>query len=251
MNQLDVIYILWARQMKRYFRSRSRVLGAIGQPILFLLALGYGVGAVYKKAGQGDYLQFLVPGIIVQTLLFSGVFWGIQILFDKRFGFLKEMLVAPVSRTKILLGNASGGTTISLIQAILVFVIACALGFRPYKWVLVPVSFLLMALLSLTLTSFGAGIASMVEDFQGFQGINNFLIFPLFFLSSALYPLTNAPDWLRILASLNPLSYSVDGLRYLLINQHHFAVTTDLAVITVTLIASVAFAVNRFNRIQV
>jgi ABC-2 type transport system permease protein len=237
--------------MKRYFRSRSRVLGAIGQPILFLLALGYGVGAVYKKAGQGDYLQFLVPGIIVQTLLFSGVFWGIQILFDKRFGFLKEMLVAPVSRTKILLGNASGGTTISLIQAILVFVIACALGFRPYNWVLVPVAFLLMALLSLTLTSFGAGIASMVEDFQGFQGINNFLIFPLFFLSSALYPLTNAPDWLRILASLNPLSYSVDGLRYLLINQHHFAVTTDLAVITVTLIASVAFAVNRFNRIQV
>jgi ABC-2 type transport system permease protein len=180
---MDVIYILWLRQMKRYFRSRSRVLGAIGQPILFLLALGYGIGSVYKKAGQGNYIEFLVPGIIIQTLLFSGVFWGIQILFDKRFGFLKEMLVAPVSRLRILLGNALGGSTISLMQGILVFVIATVLGFRPHDWLLVPVALILMIILSITLTSFGAGIASIVEDFQGFQGINNFLIFPLFFLS--------------------------------------------------------------------
>src|SRR3982750_4639272 len=155
---MDVIYILWLRQMKRYFRARSRVLGALGQPILFLLALGYGVGAVYKKAGQGDYLQFLVPGIIVQTLLFSGVFWGIQILFDKRFGFLKEMLVAPVSRLRILLGNALGGATISLIQAVLVFIISIALGFRPYSWAMLPVAFLVMLALSVALTSFGAGL---------------------------------------------------------------------------------------------
>src|SRR5947199_10092446 len=160
---MDVIYILWLRQMKRYFRSRSRVLGAIGQPILFLLALGYGIGSVYKKAGQGNYLEFLVPGIIIQTLLFSGVFWGIQILFDKRFGFLKEMLVAPVPRVKILLGNALGGATISLIQAFLVFIISFALGFRPESWAILPLAFLIMAMLSVILTSFGAGIASMVE----------------------------------------------------------------------------------------
>src|SRR3954466_11073666 len=141
---MDVIYILWLRQMKRYFRSRSRVVGAIGQPLLFLLALGYGIGSVYKKAGQGDYIEFLVPGIILQTILFSGVFWGIQILFDKRFGFLKEMLVAPVSRLRILLGNALGGSTIALIQGVLVFVIASALGFRPHDWLLVPVAFLIM-----------------------------------------------------------------------------------------------------------
>jgi ABC-2 type transport system permease protein len=236
--------------MKRYFRSRSRVLGAIGQPILFLLALGYGLGSVYKKAGQGNYIEFLVPGIIVQTLLFSGVFWGIQILFDKRFGFLKEMLVAPVSRVKILLGNALGGATISLIQAVLVFVISIFLGFRPENYLLLPLAFLLMLMLSVTLTSFGAGLASMVEDFQGFQGINNFLIFPLFFLSSALYPLTNAPNWLRILGEINPLSYSVDALRYTLIHQSHFGLAKDLIVIAVALVLSVTFAVNRFNRIQ-
>lgn len=248
---MDVIYILWLRQMKRYLRSRSRVLGAVGQPILFLLALGYGIGAVYKRAGQGNYLEFLVPGIIIQTLLFSGVFWGIQILFDKRFGFLKEMLVAPVPRVRVLLGNALGGATISLFQAVMVFIISIILGFRPENWGLVPLAFVLAAVLSVTLTSFGAGIASIVDDFQGFQGINNFLIFPLFFLSSALYPLNNVPGWLRILSEVNPLSYSVDALRWALIRQHHFALGLDLAVIIAALLASVAFAVNRFNRIQV
>ncbi len=249
--QLDVIYILWLRQMKRYLRSRSRVLGAIGQPILFLLSLGYGLGSVYQKAGQGNYREFLVPGIIVQTLLFSGVFWGIQILFDKRFGFLKEMLVAPVARVKVLLGNALGGSTISLFQAIMIFIISVALGFRPHNWALVPLAFLITVVLSVTLTSFGAGIASMVEDFQGFQGINNFLIFPLFFLSGALYPLNNVPAWLRIASEINPLTYTVDALRYTLINQSHFGIWKDLLVLVVALVLSVAFAVNRFNRIQV
>jgi len=248
---MDVEYILWLRQMKRYFRSRSRVVGAIGQPLLFLLALGYGIGSVYKKAGQGNYLEFLVPGIIVQTLLFSGVFWGIQILFDKRFGFLKEMLVAPVPRVRILLGNASGGATISLMQAALVFIISIALGFRMENWAWLPLSLLMMVALSITLCSFGAGLASMVEDFQGFQGINNFLIFPLFFLSSALYPLTNVPSWLRIASEINPLSYAVDGLRYTLIHQSHFGLGKDLIVMAITLIVCVAFAVNRFDRIQV
>src|SRR3954451_159010 len=145
---MEVINILWLRQMKRYFRSRSRVFGAIGQPILFLLALGYGLGSVYKKAGQGNYLEFLVPGIIVQTLLFSGVFRGIQILFDKRFGFLKELLVAPVPRSRILLGNALGGATISLIQALLVFIIAFALGFRVQMWSYIPLALLIMVVMS-------------------------------------------------------------------------------------------------------
>jgi ABC-2 type transport system permease protein len=248
---VDAIYILWLRQLKRYVRTRSRVVGAIGQPILFLLALGYGMGSIYKKAGEGNYLQFLVPGIIVQTLLFSGVFWGIQILFDKRFGFLKEMLVAPIPRLRVLLGNALGGATISLFQSTFVFLIATAMGFRIHNWALLPVAFLITVALSLALTSFGAGLASIVEDFQGFQAINNFIIFPLFFLSSALYPLANAPHLLRFLASINPLSYSVDALRWALIDQSHFGIMKDVLVMTATLVICMAFAVNRFNRIQV
>ncbi|MGH7156974.1 MAG: ABC transporter permease, partial [Candidatus Saccharimonadales bacterium] len=208
------------------------------------------LGSVYKRAGEGNYLQFLVPGIIIQTILFSGVFWGIQILFDKRFGFLKEMLVAPVSRLRVLLGNALGGATISFLQGIFVLIISIALGFRPYNWAYIPVALLVMLALCLALTSFGAGLASIVEDFQGFQGINNFIIFPLYFLSSALYPLTNVPNWLRFLSEANPLSYCVDALRYTMIHQTHFGLLKDLIVLALTLIACVIFAVNRFNRIQ-
>src|SRR5476649_1617579 len=139
---MDVMYMLWLRQIRRYTRSGSRLLGTLGQPILLLLALGYGIGAIYRRAGAGNYLEFLVPGIITQTVLLSAIFWGIIILQDKRFGFLAEMLVAPVSRIKILLGSAAGGATISILQGLIVFVVSSALGFRPYNWALVPVAFL-------------------------------------------------------------------------------------------------------------
>ncbi|HET7060490.1 MAG TPA: ABC transporter permease [Candidatus Saccharimonadales bacterium] len=248
---MDVIYTLWLRQVRRYWRSRSRLLGTLGQPILMLLALGYGIGAIYQKAGEGNYLNFLVPGIITQTVLLSGVFWGIIILQDKRFGFLAEMLVAPVSRLRILFGSALGGATISIIQGLMIFAIALIFGFRPDNWWLVLPAFGVLVFMSLALTSFGAGIASAVDDFQGFQGINNLLVLPLFFLSSALYPLNNIPEALRIISSLNPVTYMVDALRSLLTASHsHFGLGVDLAVMTATFIACLMFAVNRFNRIQ-
>lgn len=247
---MDVIYALWLRQIRRYIRSGSRILGTIGQPLLLMLALGYGIGAIYRKAGEGDYLQFLVPGIITQTVLLSAIFWGVIILMDKRFGFLSELLVAPVKRVKILIGSALGGATISIVQGLLVFLIALAVGFRPYDWWLVGPAFLVLVFMSLALTSLGAGIASMVDDFQGFQGINNLLIMPLFFLSSALYPLDSVPTVLRIISTLNPVSYMVDALRYFLSNQTHFGLGLDLAVMTGTFVVALVFAVNRFNRIQ-
>ncbi|GAC1501263.1 MAG: ABC transporter permease [Candidatus Saccharimonadales bacterium] len=248
---MDIMYTLWLRQIRRYTRSGSRIIGTLGQPVLLLLALGYGIGAIYRKAGEGDYLQFLVPGIITQTVLLSAIFWGIIILQDKRFGFLSELLVAPVSRIKILLGSALGGATISILQGLIVFVVAYLFGFRPHNWALVPAAFGILVIMSLALTSFGAGIASMVDDFQGFQSINNLLIMPLFFLSSALYPLNNVPLALKIISTANPVSYMVDALRFMLSNQTHFGLTRDFLVIGVTLTISIVFAVNRFNRIQI
>lgn len=247
---MEVLYVLWLRQVRRYIRSGSRIMGTLGQPILLLLALGYGIGAIYKQAGQGDYLQFLVPGIITQTVLLSGIFWGVIILMDKRFGFLSELLVTPVSRAKILIGSALGGATISVAQGILVFLLSLLLGFRPYDWLLILPALGILTVMCLALACFGAGIASLVEDFQGFQGINNLLVMPLFFLSSALYPLNNVPTFLRIISTYNPVSYMVDALRYLLSNSSHFGFQTDLAVISVTLVVAVIFAVNRFNRVQ-
>ena len=191
-----------------------------------------------------------MPGIVAQTLLLSAVFWGVIILQDKRFGFLSELLVAPVKRTTILFGSALGGATISVIQGVMILVIALLFGFRPYDWLLVPPALLIIIFMTLAFSFFGAGIASMVEDFQGFQGINNFLIMPLFFLSGALYPLTDIPPVLKFLTVINPVTYMVDALRELLSNQGHFSLEKDLFVISITFVATVIFAVNRFNRIQ-
>ena len=247
---MNVLYILWLRQIKRYVRSRSRIVGAIGQPLLYLLALGYGLGAVFKRAGQGNYLQFLVPGIIAQTILFAAVFWGIQIIFDKQFGFLKETLVAPVSRLKIMAGGALGGATTAAFQGLLVLIMAMVIGFRPYNWALVPVALVIMVIMSIAMACFGTGIASIVNDFQGFQAINNFIVFPLYFLSGALYPLTGIPLLLKIVSSLDPLTYAIDGLRAVLINQHHFSIATDLIALILTTLVMMAFALFTFNRIE-
>src|SRR3954463_7353139 len=155
---MEILYALWLRQVRRYVRSGSRIIGTLGQPILLLLALGYGIGAIYKRAGEGNYLQFLVPGIITQTVLLSGIFWGVIILMDKRFGFLSELLVAPVSRTKILLGSALGGATISIMQGLIVFVISLAFGFRPYDWLMVLPAFGVLVVMCVALACFGAAI---------------------------------------------------------------------------------------------
>ena len=247
---MRVMYILWLRQIRRYSRSKSRIIGAIGQPLLFLLALGYGIGSIYKRAGGGNYIQFLVPGIIVQTILFGSVFWGISIIFDKQFGFLKETLVAPVSRLRILIGSASGGATTSVLQGVLVFLLSFLLGFRPYNWLMVPLALFIMILFSFALTCFGAGVAAVVNDIQGFQAINQFLIFPLYFLSSALFPLAGAPKVLRFIGSVNPVSYTVDALRYSLIHQSQFGIWKDLAVLSVCVLVLMVFAARRFQRLE-
>lgn len=247
---MEVMYALWLRQMRRYVRSRSRMIGAFGQPILLLLSLGYGLGAIYEQAGAGDFMQFLVPGIVTQTILLSAVFWGMIILQDKRFGFLAELLVTPVTRLRILLGSSLGGATVSMIQGVMVLLISFLFGFSPYNWWLFIPALLVMMYMTMALTFIGAGIASMVEDFQGFQGINNLIIMPLFFLSGALYPLNNIPMFLKVITYLNPVTYMVDALRNLLSNVGHFPLSLDLGVITATFIFALIFAVSRFNRIQ-
>ncbi len=247
---MRVLYILWLRQIKRFFRSKSRIFGAVGQPLLFLLALGYGLGSVYARAGQGNYLEFLVPGIMAQTVLFSAMFFGALIMFDKQFGFLKETLVAPVSRLKIMLGGALGGATTAVLQGILVFIISLALGFRPDNWLGLIAAFIILAMLAVSIACFSSGIGSFVEDMQGFQAINQFLVFPLYFLSGALYPLDHVPTWLHTVAELNPMSYAVDALRATLIGQSHFGLPKDIAVLTLTLILCIAFGAYRFRHIE-
>ena len=141
---MEIIYILWLRQIKRYLRSKSRVIGSLAQPLFFLLALGFGFGPVFAQAGQGDYIVFLVPGIISMTIIFTSMFSGMEIIWDKQFGFLKETLVAPVPRFNIMVGRTLGGATIATLQGTLVLFLSLIAGFRPMSWGLVPIAILIM-----------------------------------------------------------------------------------------------------------
>jgi ABC-2 type transport system permease protein len=247
---MEVIYILWLRQMRRYTRSRARMIGALGQPVLYLVSLGYGLGQIYQRAGEGSYLQFLAPGIIGQSILFTSFFSGGEIIWDRQFGFLKETLVAPVPRFVVLLGRTLGGATVATLQGLIVLIIASLLGFRVNALANVPLAALAMALVSLLFTTLSTALASQVDDMQGFQLIINFIVMPCYFLSGALFPLSTAPGWLRAVAYLNPLTYGVDLLRGLLTGQAYFPILLDALVLGVATALLTALGSYLFSRLE-
>ncbi|OGY17178.1 MAG: multidrug ABC transporter permease [Candidatus Chisholmbacteria bacterium RIFCSPHIGHO2_01_FULL_49_18] len=248
---MHTIYILWLRQLKRYWRSKSRIIGSLGQPLLFLVALGFGLGPIFERAGGGNYIRFLSPGIIGQGILFMAIFSGIELIWDRQFGFLKETLVAPVSRFEIMIGRTLGGATIALVQGVIVFLLTLAVGFRPQQWILIPMAIFLMLLISLFYTALGTAIASTMRDFHGFQLIMNFLVMPTFFLSGALFPLDQTPAFIRTLSSFNPLTYGVDGLRSTLVGVSHFGLGVDILVLSFVSLTALMIGSYLFSRITV
>lgn len=248
--QLPVIYILWLRQIKRYVRSRARIFGSLGQPLLFLIALGFGLGPIYERAGGGNYIQFLVPGVIAMSILFTAMFTGIELIWDRQFGFLKETMVAPVSRFDIMIGRTLGGATVAMLQGIIVFVITLFFGFRPESVLGLLLALIFMILIGILFTALGTAIASKLTDMQGFQLIMNFLIMPIFFLSGALFPLPGLPPALTVVTRINPLAYGVDGLRGALINQAHFGIGLDLIVLGVITAVVLWIGTYLFSKIE-
>ena len=246
-----VVYVLWLRQIKRYFRSRSRIVGSLGQPLLFLLALGFGFGPIFRRAGQGNYIQFLAPGVMAMTVLFSGIFNGIELIWDRQFGFLKETLVAPVPRVTIMIGRTLGGATTSVMQGLIVAIACLIVGFRPNGAMAIAGGLVFMVLIAVMFTALGTAIASVLSDFQGFQMIMNFLVMPIFFLSGALFPLMGLPRALDLIARIDPLSYGVDGLRSSMTGVSHFGLPTDFAVLSVLTVALLLVGSRLFSRIQV
>jgi ABC-2 type transport system permease protein len=249
-SAVEVVYILWLRQLKRYRRSPARIIGSIGQPLLFLVALGFGFGPIYTRAGGGDYIQFLAPGVIALGILFTGVFSGIEIIWDRQFGFLKETLVAPISRAQIVVGRTLGGTTVALLQGVIVFLITLPIGFRP-RLLFLPVAAGFAFLTALFFTALGTAVASVVEDMQAFPLIMNFLVMPLFFLSGALFPLDGLPSGMLAAARVDPLAYGVDGLRGALLGQSHFGLLTDAALLSLLTGLALLLGGFLFSRIEV
>jgi ABC-2 type transport system permease protein len=245
------IYIMWLRQMKRFMRARARIVASLAQPLLFLVTFGFGFRAIFQQAGAGNYIDFLAPGIICMAIVFSSVFSGIEVMWDRQFGFLKETLVAPVSRVALMFGRTLGGATVALIQGLLVLIVTLIVGFRPTNWALLPAAIVVMALIAIIFTAFGTAIGAKLRDMQGFQLIMNFIIMPLFFLSGALFPLDGLPGVMYAIVRIDPLSYGVDALRGLLTGATHFGLALDLGVLVVVAAGLVGLGSYFFSRIEV
>jgi ABC-2 type transport system permease protein len=246
-----VIYILWLREVKKYLRSRTQIIASLGSPIMYLGVLGFGLGPIFRKAGEGSYLQFMAPGVIGMTVLFTSMFSGIALLWDRQFGFLKETLVAPVPRLWIMIGRTFGGATVAILQGSLIFVACFVAGFRPVSIAVIPLALLFMALIAVVFAALGTVIGSSLKDMQGFQLVMNFLVMPIFFLSGALYPLTNLPKVLAFLTRLDPLTYGVDGVRTVLIGVTHFGLGADALVLIGVAIALLTAGAWRFSKIEI
>jgi ABC-2 type transport system permease protein len=248
---MNAAYILWLRQFKRYIRSPARLVASLAQPMMFLIALGFGLGSIFARAGQGNYIQFLVPGIVAMSIIFSSIFSGMEMLWDRQFGFLKETLVAPVPRFAIMLGRVAGGATTAMIQGAIVLFISLAFGFRPHDWLVVPEALAVMLLISLLFSAFGMVVGSKMTDMQAFPLIMNFIVMPLFFLSGAMFPLHGLPAAMMIVATADPLSYGVDALRQLLIGTSHFGLPLDIAVLSGLTLALLFLGSYFFSRMEV
>ena len=218
MATLRAIYIIWYRDILRYWRDRWRLVASLAQPLLFLVVFGSGLSSslggasAFGTKGGLSYIQFMYPGIIGMAILFTAIFGAMSIVWDREFGFLKEVLVAPIDRYAVAIGKALGGTTQAMIQGLILLVLAPFVGVTltvPTVFAMIP----LAAVLAFGLSAFGVALASTMKSLQGFQVVMNFLMMPMFFLSGALFPLNNLPGWMTVLTRLDPAAYGIDPLR--------------------------------------
>jgi ABC-2 type transport system permease protein len=218
MGALRGAFTIWLRDLLRFSRDRARLVSSLGQPLLFLLLFGGGFSAAISGLGAGelDYTQFLFPGILAMTVLFTAVFSAVSIVWDREFGFLKEVMVAPVSRIAVAAGKVAGGSTVALLQGIVILVLAPFLGIQIQLGTMVPLIGILL-LLAVMMTSLGLLLAARQRTMEGFHMMMNFLLLPMFFLSGAFFPLEGVPVWMHVVASIDPVTYGVDPLRQIVL----------------------------------
>jgi len=245
MSEVEAIYRIWLRELIRYTRDKGRLASSFVQPLLFLAI--FGGGFAFVKLGDINYQSFLFPGIVAMSLVTISISSGISVIWDREFGFLKEILVAPVSRTSIFIGKALGGCTTALIQGLIILSLSFLIGI-PLAAHSFLMSVVIMLITSLGIVSLGLIIASIVETFESFGVIMNFLIFPLIFLSGALFPLAEAPQWLRDVSYVNPLTYGVESLRNVIIGVSFIPFSTSFTVISLFSLAAILIGGVAFNR---
>jgi len=236
--------------MKRFTRNKSRLVGSLAMPALFLTVLGSGFGGFFKYRSDVSYMAFIGPGIVAMSLLFSSMFGGMNVLWDKQFGFLKEILVAPVGRIAIMAGKTLGTVTTSMVKGLVFLAALWGGGLVNLDVQGFLITLVFMFLVSASFVSLGIAFASRMSDPHGFQLIMNFIIMPVFFLSGALFPLEGISGWLKVLIHANPLTYGVDGMRYALGGPHQFSPLFNLAVLLLFWTAATIAGGALFKRIS-
>ena len=246
------IYTMWLREMKRFLRVKARVVGSLLMPIFFLVFLGLPMSFASQipvPEGVG-YLGFLAPGIVGMTLLFAGTMSGASVIWDKEFGFLKEVLVAPVNRFSVILGRSLGGMTTAIIQALIIVGIALVMGVKLSSVPGFFLAILVMILTCATFTGFGLIIATRLGNLEGFMAIMNLIVFPIFLLSGALFPVQSMPSWLKYIMYIDPLTYGVDGLRGTLIGISAFPLWLDFVVLIAVCLALATLGSYFFSKME-
>jgi ABC-2 type transport system permease protein len=255
------IYIIWYRDVLRYWRDRTRLVSSMGQPLVFLVIFGSGLSAslgagLKQDLGNVSYVRFLFPGIVAMAVLFTAVFSAISIVWDREFGFLREVLVAPISRAAVVLGKALGGSTVAMFQGAILLVLAPILGVS-LNPLLVLELLGLMFLTAFAVTSIGILIAARLQSMEAFQMIINFFLMPMFFLSGAFFPLKGLPGWMSVITRLDPVAYGVDPMRRLLLGadlapgirivSHHLGTVEDGLILAVFAFVMMILAVWAFE----
>jgi len=248
MSELEGIYAVCLRELKVYMREKERVVSSLISPILWLVAFGTGLGSVVSIEGV-NYQTYIYPGVLVMSVLFSSLFYGVYVIWDRKLDFLKEVLVAPLSRVSIFIGKVLGGCTTVAIQsaALLVigYFIGLALPLETFLWVL-----LLLFVLSVALVSLGLAIGANMKSPEGFMLVANFVIWPLFFFSGALYPLDSLPAWLAGVTNVNPVTYGVDAVRGAVIGVQHFPLMVDIGVMLLLSLFVIVVGTWSFRRMH-
>lgn len=249
---IDKIYTIWLREVIRFFRQKSRVIGSLGMPFFFLAILGSGLGASFQVQNfEGSYMSYIMPGILGMVILFGSLFAGISVIWDKQFGFMKEILVSPASRISIMAGKVFGGASTAITQALLMLGISLLIGVEISGLLGLLLSFVFMFLISFSFVSLGVTFASKMEDMQGFQLIINFLIMPIFLLSGALFPLSGLPNSIKWITYLDPLTYGVEGLRYSLLGVSYIPAWQSLTVLGLFSLTTLAIGTHFFKKMQI
>lgn len=248
MAELEGIYTLWLREAKRYIRYRSRIITAIFTPLLWLLVFGVGLGSAIRFGGTGGgYQQFIYPGIISQTILFTCVSAGVGIIIDKQYGFLKEILVAPISRPSIIFGKALGISTGAIIQTMILLILSFVVGVSMNPLTFIG-SIIIAVLIAVGMSGLGLLIASFLDSMEGFNLVMSFVVLPIFLLSGALFPVAGLPNWLEFIVYLDPLTYGVDALRNLIIGQSVFPLEISILVLSIFAIAMILLSAFIFTK---